>query len=288
MAFTFTIFSVIGLKRFTLPNTRLYFKNGQQGYNTSSFPQAFTMRILLLFVLHAFASTAALADDIHIAVASNFAQTIKPLASNFEEKTGHHLRISLASTGTLYAQIKHGAPYQVLLSADSATPMLLEQEGLAISDSRFTYAKGKLVLWQSNKTTTDALSSLKTGNFSHLAIANPKLAPYGFAAIETLKQLNVLDARKKQIIHGESIAQTYQFVASKNAQLGFIALSQIIDNHSIEKDATWLVPQALYTPIHQQAIVMKSAMHDQAVMQFIQFLQSPDAQIIIKSHGYDI
>ena len=193
---------------------------------------------------------AAHADEINVAVAANFSAPIKVIATEFERESGHKLLISTGSTGKLYTQIHNGAPFQVLLSADAATPVKLEREGLAVAGSRQTYAIGRLALWSAQPGMVDAEGAvLKRGDFDKLAIANPKLAPYGAAAVEVLRVLGLEQALAPKFVMGENIAQTWQFVATGNAQLGFVAVSQIMKDGKIDQGSAWIVPQSNYTPI---------------------------------------
>lgn len=220
------------------------------------------------------------ADELHIAVATNFSEPARQLAALFEEQSGHRSIISTGSTGKLYAHIVNGAPYDVFLAADHRRPMLLEEAGLALANSRFTYAIGRLALWsrESDYITTGLPD---VAGFSHLAIANPQLAPYGEAARETLQAMNMWSAVQAKLVRGESIGQTYQFVASGNARLGFIARSQL----PTQRGSFWLVPQSMHARIEQQAVVLDAT---PAAQSFVHFLRQPAAQKIIRDSGYDV
>ncbi|WP_250654752.1 molybdate ABC transporter substrate-binding protein [Alkalimarinus coralli] len=229
------------------------------------------------------------ADEIKIAVASNFNNPIKYLAKRFESQSGHKTVLIVGSTGKHYAQIKHGAPYDVFLAADAARAKRLEDEGVAMRSSRFTYAIGKVVLWSPQaELIDDELTVLNEGRFKHLAIANPKLAPYGKAAQEVLQKRGLWKSLRHKMVKGESIGQTYQFVKSGNAELGFVAYSQVkhhIGNNegSSHKGSLWIVPQALYTPIEQQAVLLKDSA---AAREFLFYLKSDESRRVIESFGY--
>ncbi len=226
----------------------------------------------------------AIADEINVAVASNFTRTIKTLAVRFEASSGHRVTLSFGSTGKHYAQIKHGAPFDAFFAADVKRPQLLDEEGVALPGSRFTYAIGKIVLWSPKKGTVDAEGKvLEEGEFRHLAIANPKLAPYGRAARQVLQDRGIWEALQERMVRGENIGQTFQFVKSGNAELGFVALSQIIDPaHAIE-GSLWKVPQSLYTPIEQQAVLLRES---DAARAFLAFVKNDESLEIIRGFGY--
>lgn len=225
------------------------------------------------------------ADVIHIAVASNFREPAREIASRYEAGHGHQVILSFGSTGKHYAQIKHGAPFDVFFAADVARPALLEAEGVAIAGSRFTYARGRLVLWSPRRGYVDNQGRvLQTGQFTRLAIANPKLAPYGRAAQEVLQARGVWQILQSRLVRGENIGQTYQFVKSGNAELGFVAYSQLITAKQFINGSYWLVPQTLYQPIEQQLVVLNSK---PAVQEFIDYVQGAEAQSIIQAYGYD-
>jgi molybdate transport system substrate-binding protein len=225
------------------------------------------------------------AASVPVAVAANFTAPAKELAADFQKKTGDSLVLSFGSSGQFYTQITQGAPFEVFLSADSARPKKLVADGLGVEGSNFTYAIGKLALWSATPGLVDDQGSvLSAGKFAHLAIANPKTAPYGAAAVETLKALGLYDELSPKFVTGESINQAYQFVASGNAELGFVALSQIIKD---QKGSEWLVPQKLYTPIAQDAVLLKKGADDKAAQAFLDYLKTPEAQAVIRSYGYD-
>lgn len=230
------------------------------------------------------------AEEVRIAVATNFLSTLKELGHNFENETDHVLVISSGSTGKLYAQIRHGAPFEVFLSADASRPQLLEEEGMAVPGSRFTYAVGKLTLWSPDPKLLheDGQAVLARGSFKRLAIANPKTAPYGAAAKHALESLGLWPRLKGRIVQGENIGQTLQFVVSRNAQLGFVALSQIIGPPLKGTGSRWDVPEHLYEPILQQAVLLVRGQSKRGATAFLEFLKSPAAQNMIKRAGYGL
>jgi len=227
------------------------------------------------------------AAEVTVAVAANFAAPMQKIAQLFEQETGHKALLSLGSTGGFFAQIKNGAPFQVLLAADDETPLRLEKEGLGVAGSRFTYATGKLVLWSNQPGLVDDKGEvLKSGKFTRMAIANPKLAPYGAAAIEAMTKLGVLQALQPKLVLGENIAQAYQFVASENAQLGFVALSQVLSEGKISQGSGWVVPASLHAPIQQDAILLNKGADSPADKALMAFLRGDKAQALIRNFGY--
>jgi molybdate transport system substrate-binding protein len=227
-------------------------------------------------------------DSVSVAVASNFAPAIRELAREFEQTTGYRLQISPASTGKLYAQIINGAPFDILLAADIEHPRLLEDSTHGVAGTRFTYATGSLILWSRDPAITadNCRASLADLGNQHLAIANPLTAPYGKAARETLETLQLWDSIKPQLVMGENIAQTLQFVASGNARLGFIATAQSADKRLPSATCQWQVPPEFHQPIEQQAILLTRAANDAAATTFMNFLRSPESMAVIKRHGY--
>lgn len=225
-----------------------------------------------------------------IAVASNFLKPAQQLALAYEQQSGQQVRISAGSTGKLYAQIVNGAPYSIFLAANAREPQRLEQEGRVLADSRFTYALGKLVLWSREpellKAEPQAL--LHSGEFRSIALANPKTAPYGAAGEQVLNQLNPQHLGGWRLIRAENVGQAYQYTYTGAAQLGFIAWSQLLTSADPQLGSYWLVPQALYQPIRQQAVLLKSAADDAVARGFLQFLQSPVGQQMIRDYGYGI
>jgi molybdate transport system substrate-binding protein len=238
----------------------------------------------------------AYADSVSVAVAANFVAPMHDIARQFERDTGHKVSVVAGSTGKFYAQIIHGAPFQVLLAADAATPARLEQAGAAQIGTRFTYAVGKLVLWSARSGLVDGQGAVlgQGGSaFSHLALANPKLAPYGAAALQTLHSLGRYDALKAKLVQGENIAQAYQFVASGNAQLGFVAYSQVLVlgngkfNGKLKAGSLWMVPASLHSPIRQDAILLNQGRGQPGAEALMRYLQSEKIKTLIRSYGYD-
>lgn len=226
------------------------------------------------------------AAEIHVAVASNFVAAMRDLATTFERASGHRVILATGSTGKHYAQIRNGAPFDLFFAADRQRPELLDREGLAAPGSRFTYALGRLVLWSPQAGLVDDAGKILHGdNFHRIALANPRLAPYGRAAEQVLRKLGHWDRLRARMVRGENVAQAFQFVFSGNAELGFIALSQIKRPGHTAEGSAWLPLQALYDPIEQQAVVLK----DQPVARaFVKFTRSPAARYIIRQHGYQL
>jgi molybdate transport system substrate-binding protein len=247
-----------------------------------SFPTRLAAALASL-VLSGFAGPSQAAET-RVAVAANFTEPAKEIAAAFTAATGHKAILSFGSAGQFYAQIAHGAPYEVLLSADAERPRKAEQEGLGVPGSRFTYAVGKLVLYSTTPGLADGGAALKSGRFSKLAIPDPAVAPYGVAAIEVLRTLGVYDAVKPKVVTGATITQTYQFVATGAADLGFVALSQVVNTPG---GSRWRPPQAYYAPIDQQAILLVSGQKNPAAKAFLAFLKSPRAVAVIKRYGYE-
>jgi molybdate transport system substrate-binding protein len=223
------------------------------------------------------------ADVTHVAVAANFTEPAKEIAALFKQKTGHEAVLIFGASGAFYTQITHGAPFEVFLSADAERPKLAIDNGFAVPDSLFTYAIGRLVLWSRVVDVTNGEEALKAGKFQKLSIANPVAAPYGTAAVETMKALNVYDALKPKIVQGNSIAQAFQFVDTRNAELGFVALSQL---HGVDGGTRWAVPLKLHAPILQDAVLLKTGANSEASKAFLAFLKSPEARAIIEKFGY--
>lgn len=229
------------------------------------------------------------ADEVLVAVAANFTAPMKIIASAFEKATGHKAELSFGSTGKLYTQIRNGAPFDVLLAADDETPAKLVKEGLAVPASRFTYAIGALVLWSAKPGFVDNEGAvLKKGAFAHLALAAPKLAPYGAAAMETLSKIGLMSALSPKFVQGENIAQAYQFVSTGNAELGFVALSQVYANGKLTSGSVWVVPTDLYHPIRQDAVILTRGKINPAARDLVKFLKSKQAQDVIRSYGYTL
>lgn len=228
-----------------------------------------------------------LAADVSVAVAANFAAPMKIIAQDFERTTGHKAVLSFGGTGQFYAQIKNGAPFAVLLAADTLTPAKIEKEGLGVAGTRLTYAIGQLVLWSKKPRLVDDQGEiLKIGNFSKIAIANPKLAPYGSAAIEVLNRMGIMSQVKPKIVEGSNIAQAYQFVFSENASLGFVAMSQVYEDGKLKQGSGWIVPAEMYSPIKQDAILLNSGRNNPAAIALMTYLQSEAAKAVIHKFGY--
>jgi len=227
------------------------------------------------------------ADEVQVAVAANFAAPMQQIAAAFEKDTGHRAVLSFGSTGKFHAQIRHGAPFAVLLAADDETPAQLVKDGLAVAGSRFTYAVGQLVLWSPQPGLVDAQGQVLRGPLpGKLAIAEPRLAPYGAAAQQTLERLGLLAPLRAQLVTGENIGQAYQFVASGNAALGFVALSQLMADGRIAAGSWWRVPGDWHTPIRQDAVLLKKGEHLAAARAFLQHLRSEASRETLRAHGY--
>jgi molybdate transport system substrate-binding protein len=228
------------------------------------------------------------AGEVRVAVAANVTAPMQKIAVAFAQDTGHSAVLSFGSTGKFYAQIRNGAPFQILLAADDATPARLEKEGLALAGTRFTYATGRLVLWSRQPGLVDGAGNvLRSGAFGHIAIADPKLAPYGTAAMETINTLGLLATLQPRMVQGESIAQAYQYVASGNAELGFVALSQVMQDGKIAEGSAWVVPVDLHAPLRQDAIVLATGTGNAAAMALVAYLKSDKARAILHACGYE-
>ena len=228
------------------------------------------------------------AAEVQVAVAANFTAPMQKIAADFEKDTGHKAQLAFGSTGKFYAQIKNGAPFEVLLAADDETPAKLEKEGLAVAGSRFTYSIGQLALWSARPGYVDDKGEvLKQGAFAHLAIANPKLAPYGSAAVESLGKLGLLGSIEPKFVQGENIAQTFQFVSTGNAELGFVALSQVFVDGTLKSGSAWIVPDSLHSPIRQDAVVLARGKDNPAALALMKYLKADKARAIIKAYGYN-
>jgi molybdate transport system substrate-binding protein len=255
--------------------------------STGNFTVSTRLATSLIALFMTLASHGVLAAEVRVAVAANFTAPMQAIADEFEKATGHKAQLAFGSTGKFYAQIKNGAPFEVLLAADDETPARLEKEGLAVSGSRFTYSIGQLALWSAKPGYVDAKGDvLKHGAFRHLAIANPKLAPYGAAAAETLGKLGLLPALQPKFVQGENIAQTFQFVSTGNAELGFVALSQIYASGKLKSGSAWVVPASLHSPIRQDAVVLTKGRDNPAADALLKFLKSEQVRTVIKSYGY--
>jgi molybdate transport system substrate-binding protein len=232
--------------------------------------------------------TAARADEVIVAVAANFAGALTALSDGFTQATGHVIKASAGPTGRFFVQITQGgAPFEVLLAADTKTPQRLVDSGHAQAGSRFTYAVGQLVLWSAQPGLVDDQGQvLAGGRFAHLAIANPKLAPYGQAAMEVLAARGVLEALRPRLVTGDTVAQAYQFVRSGNAELGFVALSLVAAPGQAAAGSTWHVPQALYQPIRQDAVLLQAGATRPAARALLDYLKTPAARAVIARFGY--
>jgi len=227
------------------------------------------------------------AGEINAAVASNFSAPMKQIVTLFQQQSGDTVKLSFGSTGKFYAQIKGGAPFDVFIAADTATPQRLEEEGLTVNGSRFVYALGNLVLWSAQPGYVDDQGEvLRNGDYEKLAIADPKLAPYGMAAKQTLAGMGLWDGVQRKLVTGENITQAYQFVATGNVKLGFVALSQVMRDGKISAGSWWIVPAQMYLPIRQSAVLLAGAQDKEAAQAFLDFLKSEKAAAVIRSYGY--
>ena len=247
-------------------------------------PRTFVASLLAGLMLVA---TAARADEITVAVAANFTAPFNKLAAEFEKDTGHKLVASFGSTGKFYAQIKNGAPFEVLLAADDETPAKLVKDNAAVAGSPFSYAVGKLVLWSPRPGMVDAKGEvLRGGGFQHIALADPKLAPYGAASVEVMKKLGVYENLVPKLVTGETLVQVFQFVSSGNSELGFVALSQVLKDGRID-GSSWVVPAELHTPIRQDAVLLNPGKDKAGPLALMKYLQGAKAQALIRSYGYE-
>ena len=229
-----------------------------------------------------------MAGEVSVAVASNFTAPMKIIAQAFERDTGHKVILSFGATGQFYAQIKNGAPFAVLLAADDEIPAKLETEGFGVAGARFTYAVGKVVLWSKKPGFVDDKGEvLRSDTFTKIAIANPKLAPYGVAAMQVLQRLDVSARVTPKIAEASNIGQTFQFVSSGSVALGFIALSQVFENGKMKDGSGWVVPSTMYDPIKQDAMLLMHARTSIAAQALLQYLRSEKAKAILLSYGYD-
>ena len=243
------------------------------------------LRIWLLFPM--LWPVSAAADDILVAAASNFSAPMARLVEIFEQDTGHRVQVAFGSSGRLFAQISNGAPFQLFFSADQDKPQRLQQAGLAVDGSDFTYATGTLVLWAADENMRMAGPELLSQSFNYLAIANPALAPYGQAAVEVLENLEVAESTRSRWVMGENIAQAYQFVETANAEIGFVALSQVVTTGGIEAGRGWIVPANYHAPIRQDVVQMQHSEGCIACTEFLNFVKSEKAQQVITDFGYN-
>mgnify|MGYP006273599297 FL=1 len=229
------------------------------------------------------------AAEVKVAVAANFAQPMKDIAAEFEKDTGHKVNLTQGATGKFYAQITNGAPFEVFLSADDETPSKLVKEGKAIAATQFTYAIGRLVLWSPDEKLVDQGGGvLKTDKFKFLSIANARVAPYGRAAVQTMQKLGVLTAIEPRVVQGESISQTYQFVTSGNAQLGFVALSQVWDSGRLKSGSAWIVPEDMHEQLKQDIVLLNPGKESKAATALVDYLKSDKARKVIERYGYKL
>jgi molybdate transport system substrate-binding protein len=236
--------------------------------------------LLLAISLHA--------EQVQVAVAANFAAPMRRIAEEFEKNTAHKVVLSYGATGKFYAQITNGAPFDVFLSADDETPAKLEKEGFVVTGSRFTYATGRLVLWSAKPTLVDDKAAVLLRNdFKHLAIAAPRLAPYGAAAMEALTKIGMLPLVQAKLVTGESIGQTFSMISSGNADLGFVAMSQVFEDGKLNNGSAWVVPANLHGPLRQDAVLLPRAKGNPAALQLLTFLKSGQARAIMNSFGYE-
>ena len=240
----------------------------------------------LFILLQGVIAPAGFAEQIRVAVASNFLKPMKVISKKFEASSGNRVVISSGSSGRFYAQIKNGAPYDLFFSADQEKPLKLEKEGFTVSGFNMTYATGTLVLWSAQQDYFKTDERLKSGNFSRLAVANPKLAPYGLAAKEVLERLELTNLVKSKQVNAENIAQTFQFVSSGNANLGFVARSQLMDLSEDKVGSQWIIPTDLHQPIKQNVVLLKRAEHNKAARAFYEYIKSDSTKGLIKSFGY--
>jgi molybdate transport system substrate-binding protein len=240
-----------------------------------------------LLLAACFCINAAQANEVQVAVASNFTAPIQAIARDFEKDTGHKLIAAYGATGQFYTQIKNGAPFEVFLAADDTTPARLESEGDTVEGSRFTYAVGTLALWSAKNDYVDAKGQVLRDNaFQHLSIANPKAAPYGLAATQVLDKLGLGGQVKDKIVEGQNITQAYQFVSTGNAELGFVALSQVFKDGKLASGSAWIVPAELHDPIKQDAVILSKGRDNPAAKALMDFLKGPKAAAIIQAYGY--
>lgn len=227
------------------------------------------------------------AEAVLVAVAANFATPMRKIADSFERATGKRVIIVLGSTGSLYAQTKNGAPFHLLLAADETTPLRLEQEGLAVQETRKTYAVGRIALWSPTPGRVDDQgAALRKMDFARLAVANPKLAPYGRAAQQVIEGLGLATVLRDKLVLGESVGQAYQFAASGAADMGFVALAQVMQDGRLARGSAWIVPAALHNPIRQDLVLLNAGSDRPGARALHAFVLGPTAQAIIHAHGY--
>lgn len=245
-------------------------------------------KFLLSLVLVVLAVTPALAEQALVAVAANFIGPFREVAMEFEKTTGHTVQIASGSSGNFYSQIKNGAPFNVFFSADNERPKLLEEEGLGVKGNRFTYAIGRLVLWSPDPSLVKGEDTLRSVSFKRLAIANPKTAPYGVAALQAMQKLGVWESVQPRIVMGESLGQTMGFIESGNAELGFLALSQVLDKKVKGNGSRWDVPNDLHEPIQQDVVLLTKGKDNPAAKALMEYMGGPQAKAIIERYGYEL
>jgi len=250
----------------------------------------FRIYALAFMVFYAGFVSTAVAEEVRVAVAANFLATLNEIITNFQADTSHTILVSSGSSGKLYAQIKNGAPFDVFFSADAERPQLLEEEGLAVKGSRFVYSVGRLTLWSpdSNVIQGEARHILSDGHFDHLAIANPKTAPYGRAAEQTLKKMGLWESLKDRIVQGENIGQAFQFVFSRNAQLGFVALSQVLDPKINGSGSRWDVPTSFHDALEQEVVLLMTGQNHAGAKAFLEYVKGDNSRAIIERFGYEL
>jgi molybdate transport system substrate-binding protein len=241
-----------------------------------------------LFVVAHMTATSAFAEQVLVAVAANFIPPFHEIATAFEKTTGHHIQAVAGSSGNFYSQIKNGAPFDVFFSADMERPKLLEDEGFGVKDNRFTYAIGRLVLWSPNGDLIKGEETLRLKQYKRLAMANPKTAPYGVAAMQAMQKLELWDSLQSHIVMGESLGQTMGFIESGNAQLGFVALSQVLDPKIKGQGTRWDVPPHLHEPIKQDVVLLTKGKDNPAAKALMEFIGGPHARTIIARYGYEL
>ena len=247
------------------------------------------IRVIFILLLSVLRPLSGMADTVQVAVASNFGGAMQQIAKNFRKDSGHEATVMAAGTGKLYAQIKNGAPFEVLLSADDKTPKKLEAEGLAVPGTRFTYAVGKLVLWSAQPNRVDGEGKiLRSGKFAHISLGNPKTVPYGQAAVEVLRRLGLYEALEPRFVLGENVVHAQQFVDSGNAELGFVAKSGIYKDGRMTGGSAWWIPDSLYSPIRQDAVLLKKGQNNAAARALLDYLRQPPAKAIMTSLGYGV
>lgn len=246
--------------------------------------------ILLLILAAALHPAAAGAEKTLVATATNFAEVMERLVPAFETETGHEIVVVTGSSGKLFAQIRNGAPFDVFLSADQERPRRLDEAGLTVDGSRFTYAIGRLVLWSADpeRIGHDGAATLRAGGFRRLAMANPALAPYGAAARETLEALGLLAALEDRIVLGENVGQAHAMVRTGNAELGFVALSSLLSPRNEPGGSCWEVPRELYSPARQDAVLLRRAAGSPVAVAFLEWLRGDEARGVIERFGYDV